>query len=79
MRRPFTLVRAGTSNDTVSCLRSLLSQAEAGEIVGLAYCAMLRSREYTVNVCGEAFRSPTFTRGMVATLDDHLSDLTKPE
>jgi hypothetical protein len=76
--RPFTLVSAISSNDTIACLRALLRQAEKGEIVGLAYTAMLHSREYIINVCGEAHRSPTFTRGMVAALDDHLSELTRP-
>jgi transposase len=77
-RRPFTLIKAGNSDDTVACLRQLLQEAERGEVVGVAYCAMLRRREYVINVCGEAHRSPTFTRGMVAALDDHLADLTQP-
>jgi hypothetical protein len=77
-RTPFTLVNSVTSSDTVACLRALLSEAERGEIVGVAYCAMFRRREYSVHICGEAARSPTFTRGMVAALDDHLSEMTHP-
>jgi len=77
-RRPFALVKAGSSDDTVACLRKLLKEAESGEIVGVVYAAMLRRREYVINVCGEAHRSPTFSRGMVAALDDHLADMTRP-
>jgi hypothetical protein len=80
MRRkpPFLLVKAGNSDDTVACLRKLLQEAESGEIVGVVYAAMFRRRQYTINVCGEASRSPTFSRGMVAALDDHLAEMTRP-
>ena len=74
MRAPFRLVALDSvSRDTVSCLRDLLSRAECGEVIGVAYAAMYKRRKYTVHVCGEADRNPTFARGMVGALGDELS------
>ena len=73
MKAPFRLRAVnGISHDTVQCLRTLLARAEAGEVIGIAYAAMHRGRTYTVHACGEAHRNPTFTRGMVAALNDDL-------
>lgn len=73
MTKPFTLLStAALSTDTIKCLRALLVQAEKGEVIGIAYAAMMKRRVYVVNACGEAHRSLTFTRGMVKTLDDEL-------
>lgn len=74
MSSPFILVQDTVSNDTVECLKMLLRQARNGEVIGIAYAAMLRQRSYIVNTAGEAHDSPTFTRGMVAALDDKLSE-----
>ena len=73
MKAPFTLVPDSVSTDTVRCLQTLLRRARAGEVIGLAYCAMLKQRAYIVNTAGVAHESPTFARGMVAALDDSLS------
>jgi hypothetical protein len=70
---PFLLVPYTVSHDTVQCLKQLLQQAKKGEVIGLAYAAMLKQRAYIVNTSGEAHESPTFARGMVAALDDQLS------
>lgn len=70
---PFVLLPDRVSRDTVECLQQLLRQAKRGEVIGLAYCAMLKKRAYIVDTAGEAHNSPTFARGMVAALDDHLS------
>lgn len=72
-RPPFILVPDTISNDTVESLEQLLSAARRGEVIGVAFAAMLKKRGYIVNTSGEAFRNPTFTRGMVAALDDQLS------
>ena len=74
MKQPFTLVPDKVSTDTVECLRLLLSRARKGEVIGLAFCAMLKQRAYIVNTAGIAHESPTFARGMVAALDDSLAD-----
>lgn len=72
MDRPFSLAPDSLSHDTIEALRMLLKDAEKGEVIGLAFAVMYRGRDYIVNTAGEAHRSPTFTRGMVQALDDHL-------
>jgi hypothetical protein len=72
MKPPFILVPDTVSTDTVECLELLLRRARRGEVIGLAYCAMLKKRAYIVNATGTAYDSPTFARGMVAALDDQL-------
>lgn len=77
MRAPFTLIPDSISTDTVECLQQLLKRARRGEVIGLAYAAVLKQRSYIVNTAGVAFESPTFARGMVAALDDQLSDTVR--
>ncbi len=73
MRRPpFSLIPGTISTDTVDCLDELLTMARAGEVIGVAYVAMLKRRKYIVNTAGEAHRNPTFTRGMIQALNDEL-------
>lgn len=73
MRRPFDLVPDNVSHDTVRCLETLLDRARTGEVIGIAFAVMLKRRAYIVNSAGEAHRNPTFSRGMIAALDDELS------
>lgn len=65
------------SHDTVECLEQLLEQAKAGTAIGIAYVVMYRRRRYAADTAGEAFRNPTFARGMVRALDDQLSERVK--
>lgn len=74
MKPPFVLVPDTISNETVECLEQLLHYAKSGEVNGIAYAAMLRRRHYIVDTAGEAHRNATFARGMVAALDDQLSN-----
>lgn len=76
-KQPFALVPDNVSTDTVECLQLLLRRAKRGEVIGLAYCAMLKHRVYIVNTAGEAHASPTFARGMVNVLDDELGERIK--
>ena len=78
MRPPFRLVRDDISRDTVEALEQMLEQARRGEIIGIAFAAMLRRRQFFVNSAGEAYRNPTWSRGMIATLDDELRELQRP-
>lgn len=73
MKPPFQLVPDSVSKDTVECLEQLLVEARKGRIIGVAFVAALKKRAYIANTAGECHRNPTFARGMVATLDDHLS------
>ena len=77
MKAPYHLVPDTISKDTVKCLEQLLRAARQGQVIGLAYAAMLKRREYIVNSAGEAHRNPTFARGMVSALDDQLGDQVK--
>lgn len=72
LRPPYRLVPDAISDDTIRALEQLLRQARKGDIIGLAFVAMYRRREYIANAAGEAKRNPTFTRGMIAALDDAL-------
>lgn len=74
MSKPYALIADKVSSDTIECLQLLLRRARRGEVIGLAYCAMLKQRAYIVNTAGVAHESPTFARGMVAALDDSLSN-----
>lgn len=72
MKKPFVLLPHSVSHDTVECLETLLSEAKRGQVIGIAYAAMLRKRAYVVNTAGEAHRSPTFSRGCVMALSDEI-------
>lgn len=74
MKQPYTLLPDTVSKDTVRCLETLLEHARSGAVIGVAYAAVLRQRNFIVSAAGEAHRSPTFARGMVAALDDKLSE-----
>lgn len=62
------------SDDTISVLQELLMEAHQGKLIGIAYAALYREQQYIVDATGEALRSPTFARGMVAALDDTLGE-----
>lgn len=72
MKAPFILVPDSLPNDTIACLEQLLEHARRGEVIGLAFAAMLKKRGFIVNSSGEAHRNPTFSRGMLRALDDKL-------
>lgn len=69
---PFRLVPDNISHDTIEALQELLASARAGELIGIAFAAMLKRRGYIVDSAGEAYRNPTFSRGMIGALDDHF-------
>lgn len=73
MKPPFLLIPDLVSNKTVECLEALLEHAREGEVIGIAFAAALKRRAFITNSAGECFRSPTFTRGMVAALKDQLA------
>ncbi|HEX9685470.1 MAG TPA: hypothetical protein VGA25_06435 [Burkholderiales bacterium] len=75
MKPPFHLVPDELSTDTVEVLEELLDEARKRRIIGIAFAVMYRNQEYIVNTAGEARRNPTFTRGMIAALDDRLSEV----
>lgn len=72
---PYRLVPDNISRDTVEALTVLLEGAKAGEITGIAYACTMRRMRYITNVAGLCYKEPTFTRGMVASLNDELATL----
>ena len=75
MTKRFRLVEGETSHDTIIAAKEILSGAESGEVIGAAFVIMYKGRDYVVEVTGEAYNSPTFTRGMVRALDDKLQKM----
>lgn len=73
----FKLVHFPGSPDTVQALRARLAEAEARELIGIAYVAMYSHREYAIGIEGETRKSPTLTRGMLHVLDDELAKLIR--
>lgn len=74
---PSTVIRLAPDRvcrDTVGALTELLTEARAGRIIGLGFVAVYKRREYIVDVTGELSRNPTRARGMIASLDDYLSE-----
>lgn len=72
MKPPFTLIPDSISHDSIEALQTLLIEAKNGDLIGLAFTAMYRKRNYVVNAAGEAHRNPTFALGMVMVLIDYL-------
>jgi hypothetical protein len=72
MKPPFQLVIDNLSHDVGKVLGQLSELDARGDLIGLAFVAMLKQRKYYVNVAGEAYRNPTFARGCVNALDDEL-------
>ena len=58
--------------DSVEALEQLLADARAGRLFGVAFAAMYRDGRYCVDAVGGAKENVTFTRGMIASLDDVL-------
>lgn len=63
------------SAETVSELETLLAEAKAGQLTGLAYVAMHRGADFSVNVRGRARFIPTHTLGALESLRRLVSDL----
>lgn len=75
MKPPFRLVPDMLSVDTAACTRELADDAAKGKLIGIGFVAMYKDRTWISNVAGECERNPTWTRGMIAKLDDQLAEL----
>lgn len=73
MMKPFTLLNETVSHDTIEALEFLLREAKSGELIGLAYGAMLKRRACIVDTAGEAYRNPLFALGVVCLLSDDVA------
>jgi hypothetical protein len=66
---------ASASREAVQVLESLLEEARAGRVVGLAWVVIRPGLGFEVDVAGEARRQPVFARGLCRVLDDQLAKL----
>jgi hypothetical protein len=73
MKAPFSIVREAVSHDTVEALEFLLHEARRGELIGIAYGAMMKRRSCIVDTAGEAYRNPLFALGVVCMLSDDIA------
>lgn len=73
MKPPFILVPDTVSHDSRECLLQL--HTKSADVMGIAYAVMFRGRKFIVNTAGELHRNPVFARGLVAILDDELSQM----
>jgi hypothetical protein len=66
-RPPFKLITSSShqSTDTQKCLHQLLKESESKELIGLAYVAMYKDREWDYRACGEANRNPAWSLSML--------------
>lgn len=71
------LVKDLASQDTIEALEYLLYEARRGEVIGLAYAAMLKNRSCLIDTVGEAHRNPLFALGMVCMLSADIADKTR--
>lgn len=73
MKAPFSIVREKVSHDTVEALEFLLHEARRGELIGIAYGAIMKRRSCIVDTAGEAYRNPLFALGVVCMLSDDVA------
>lgn len=78
--KPFTLATsASISHETVAALEHLLAQAKSGDLIGIAFGAMLKQRTYLVDTAGEAYNNPLFALGVAHMLCDELTARARGE
>ena len=73
----YRLIPDTVSRNTVEALQTLLDGAENGEVIGLAFVAVLKRKRYVTNVAGFCHTDATHTRGMLSSLDDKLGELVQ--
>lgn len=66
-------MRASVSHDTIEALEFLLHEAKRGEVIGIAYGAIMKRRSCIVDTAGEAYRNPLFALGVVCMLSDDVA------
>jgi hypothetical protein len=74
-RSSLQLVGNKPDAQVVEVLETLLTGAKRGEVTGIAFVATLKGMSYITDVAGMCQKHPTFTRGIVAALDDELAGI----
>lgn len=70
-------ITAYRNRDLVNTLRSLLDQAESGEITGLLYTARIGKTEHGVGACGEYADDPIGGLAAITLASDTLTHLIR--
>lgn len=74
MNPALRLVADESPRDVIEMLAQLLADADEGQIYGIAFVAIYKGRRVIVDAAGECKRSPIYSRGLVAVLDDFFRD-----
>lgn len=77
MVRHLQAIKAIPDSEVVDTLSSLLQEALAGKITGLAYVALERSEEHSADVVGRARTAPLIGLGLARALEHKLARLFK--
>lgn len=67
------LLEPQLSHETIRLFEDLCQDARQGKITGAAVAVMRPGQDFMVDTAGAARRNPTYTRGMLRTLDDVLA------
>ncbi len=67
------LVDPQADPQVIATLRKLLAQAEAGQIVGLAYIAMMPGWQYSGDLVGLALQQPLVALGLASALEHQIT------
>lgn len=76
-RQPLRVVLPQADRETIEILLDLLYRAEQGEVVGLAYVALHRGKDYSGDVSGSVKSHPLFTIGVIRALEHLVARHTK--
>lgn len=65
------------SSDTVDALAFLLQEARAGRVIGVAYVAMHKTYDFTIDSAGAVLNYPMVALGATSILQSDLVALAK--
>lgn len=77
MGRLLELSTNEASSDTVAALLHLLQEARAGRVIGVAYVAMHKVNDFSIDLAGEVRRYPLPAIGAVRILADELVGIAR--
>jgi hypothetical protein len=72
-RATLSIVQPYVSKDLVDTLEYLLQEAKSGNLIGIAYGAMLPGRKYFVDAAGEAHRDPLRGIGLAQYVSQEIA------
>ncbi len=73
------LIKTDFSGDTLKCAISLAEKLETGEAIGCVIGILYRRQRYSVDICGEAQRNPTFALGISRVIGHELVTLIQDQ